>query len=222
MNKVVKDMQQEDVPVENTTENEVKDIRKDKTKEYIYFSEVEHVVEELDIEYKNININFGDNDTIVNELNSESKKQKEALEYDATLGDDAPYNKLVKAEYKKYEVYTYENYISLIVDYFEYTTENLISYSKTKTYVFNKDSGNLINSNELLNTYNLSENDMKDKIRDYIEAEDLLEEGQELDAEATVENLQEYPLFVDKIGRLSISILVKSDQKDYNEIIILS
>ena len=102
----------------NQTVTEIKstDIRTDPTKEYIYYTNVNVVEGELDIEYKDININFEDKEGIQNILNKENP----------------------------------------------------------------------------------------------IKVED------------TINNLSNYELYVDKLGRLVITILVKAEQNDYNDVIVLS
>ena len=55
------------------TEVKDTDIRFDKTKDYIYYSDVNVVEGELDIEYKNININFEDKDGVAAIVNKENE-----------------------------------------------------------------------------------------------------------------------------------------------------
>lgn len=209
-------------PQNNTEEkSEIKDIRLDKTKDYVYFTNYEEKVHELDIIYKDINLNFKDLNNIAKLLNDESKELKETMVYDET-NEDAPYDNLVSAKYKIYTTYSYDNYISIIVDYFSYHYETLVSYLYSKTYVFDKNTGSIVTNDDLLNKYNLTKDDVINKVKNHIADEDVLKNEEELDEEATVAQMTELSLFIDKIGRLSISVLVKSDQKDYNEIIILS
>ena len=47
-------------------------------------------------------------------------------------------------------------------------------------------------------------------------------EEQEIDVDSTMKGINKLNLFVDKVGRLSISVLVKSDQKDYKDVIVLN
>lgn len=198
-----------------------KDIRKDNTKDYIYFTDKETISSELDIEFKSIHINFDDSNNIEDTLNNESLELKKTLVYDEE-NEEAIYNHLVSANYMLYQTYNYDNYISLIVDYYSYDLENLISYVSTKTYVFDKMTGKLLSEEDLLKAYNLTKEDVLNKVKTHILDEDVAKEGEELDADATIESITSLNLFVDKIGRLSMSILVKSDQKDYNEIIVLN
>ena len=82
------------------TEVKDTDIRLDKTKDYIYYSDVNVVEGELDIEYKNININFEDKEgvaAIVNKENEEISNQK-ALEEQL---EREKYKAQVKTEKKK-------------------------------------------------------------------------------------------------------------------------
>ena len=206
---------------EKTTEKkEIKDIRLNKSEDYIYYQNNERVANDVDIEFKDIILNFEDKNNIASTLNNETKEFKSLLKYDETI-DSEEYNKVVTAKYKTYEFYIYEDYISLLINYFSFDRENLVSFLNSKTYVFNKNTGDLITTDELLAKNNLTVETIKEKVMTFVKDKNLLVEGEELDAEGTVNALNEYPLFIDKIGRLSISVLVKSNQKDYNEIIIL-
>ena len=198
-----------------------KDIRLDKSKDYIYYSNVEEVTHELDIEYKEVNLNFNDENKIASFLNEETKELRNTIKYDSSI-EDAPYNNLVSGKYKIYSTYTYDKYISLVVDYYEYKYETLVTYLYTKTYVFNKNTGEVISTEKLLSDFNLTKENVLEKIKKHVTDENIGKVEEELDIEATVSEIKEYALFVDKIGRLSISILVKSNQKDYNEVIILN
>lgn len=218
----------EKITLENKVDNKVikeekesKDIRIDKTKEYIYYTNYERVVDELDIEYKDIVFNFEGHDDIAKSLNEETKTLKESLVYDEEA-EDIAYDKLQRASYKQYEFIIFDDFISLIVRYYNFTKDDLVSFERAKTYVFSKESGKILSEEELLQKYNLSFEDARWKIKTYVSDQNLLKEGEELDADATVINLTELNLFVDKLGKLNATVLVKSDQKDYNDNIRLS
>lgn len=207
--------------IKELSKEENKEIRIDETKDYIYFTDSKREVDELDIDYRTINFNFKGAEAINKKLNEENEKLKETLEYDEDLEDEA-YNKLSYAKYSIYTVYMYDKYISLVVDYYEFDREEIVSYIDTDTYVFNKNTGNIITNDDLLKEFNLNEDDVLDKVKDYVEDQDVLKDEEKLDSEETIKNIDELALYVDKIGRLSVSILVKSDQKDYNDSVILS
>lgn len=213
MHDSIRFVEKESVP--NNPKEEIKDIRLDSTKDYIYFTDYNLVANELDIAYQTINLNFKDYDGVASNLNQESKNFNQNLIYDDN-------NNLISAEYMIYQVYSYDKYISLVVNYYTYDVEDLISYKKSDTYIFNKYDGKQYSESELLNEFNLTKDDALEKIEVHIEDENIAKENEELDVVGTINNIGNMAIYVDKIGRLSISVLVKSDQKDYNEVIVLS
>lgn len=206
--------------VANKTSKKAKDIRIDKNKDYIYFENNETIAHDLDIEYKDVIFNFKNYESIQKQLNDETKEYKDALVIDEEL-EEADFDNVVKATYKTYEYYLYDNYISLVVNYYHFDREDLISYLDSDTYVFDKERGNRYTEDELLAKFNLTKEDVINKITNHITDQNLLTD-EELDADASIEVIDDYAIFVDRSGRLSISIVVKNDQKDYNEVIILS
>ena len=219
-------LMQKSFPKENTTKvanktsKKAKDIRIDKNKDYIYFENSETIAHDLDIEYKDVIFNFKNYESIQKQLNDETKEYKDALVIDEEL-EEADFDNVVKATYKTYEYYLYDNYISLVVNYYHFDREDLISYLDSDTYVFDKETGNRYTEDELLAKFNLTKEEVINKITNHITDQNLLTD-EELDADASIEAIDDYAIFVDRSGRLSISIVVKNDQKDYNEVIILS
>lgn len=203
------------------TEIKKTDIKLDETKDYIYYSDADRIVEELDLEYKNVNINFKDDNNIAKLLNAENASLKETLKYDETI-EDAPYDHLIYAKYMIYEIIYFDNYISLIIKYYSYDNENLVTYLDSKSYVFDKNSGKLISDDDLLSKFNLSKDNVKTKVKNHINDAALIKTDEELDADTSVNLLEDYTLYVDKLGRLAITFIVKSNQKDYNDNVILS
>lgn len=203
------------------TEIKNEDIRKDNTKEYIYFTDYNLVVNELDIEYKTININFEDPNGIENALNKENNEMSKSLVYDEN-NDDAPYDHLTYAKYAKYEVYYFNNYISLVVNEYSYDYESLVKFTGSKTYVFAKDSGKLFSNDELFVLFNINKEDIKGKLTDYLNDQNLVNKDNPIDVDKTIESNPNYQLYVDKLGRLVISILVNAEKNNYNDVIVLS
>ena len=211
-------------------DNTTKDIRINKDEDFIYYTDNERIIEEYEIEYKQIHINFGNYSEIEKDLNDETDNFKNNVKYidenDIEDEEDNPenqlYDNLLSAKYKTYENYVYGKYISLLVNYYNFTRSDFMSYESSKTYVFDKKTGELYNNDTLLAQFSLTKEDVLEKVENAINDLNLVKENEQLDAKATVDNIEQMALFVDKIGRLSISILVKSDQKDYNEVIVLS
>lgn len=203
------------------TEVKDTDIRLDKTKDYIYYSDVNVVEGELDIEYKNININFEDKDGVAAIVNKENEEMSKSPVYDET-NEEANYNHLISAKFAKYEIIHYVDYITLVVNKYSFDYKTIITTLGSDVYVFDKTTGKLYNNDELLSKFSINKDDIKGKIETYLNDKNLVSEENKIDVEKTISNNTKYNLYVDKLGRLVITILVKAEKSDYNDIIVLS
>ena len=203
------------------TEVKDTDIRFDKTKDYIYYSDVNVVEGELDIEYKNININFEDKDGVAAIVNKENEEMSKSLVYDET-NEEANYNHLISAKFAKYEIIHYVDYITLVVNKYSFDYKTIITTLGSDVYVFDETSGKLYNNDELLSKFSINKDDINEKVKTYLNDKNLVSEENKIDVEKTISNNTKYNLYVDKLGRLVISILVKAEKSDYNDIIVLS
>ena len=203
------------------TEVKDTDIRLDKTKDYIYYSDVNVVEGELDIEYKNININFEDKEGVAAIVNKENEEMSKTPVYDET-NEEANYNHLISAKFAKYEIIHYVDYITLVVNKYSFDYKTIITTLGSDVYVFDKTSGKLYNNDELLSKFSINKDDIKGKIETYLNDKNLVSEENKIYVEQTISNNTKYNLYVDKLGRLVISILVKAEKSDYNDIIVLS
>ena len=203
------------------TEVKDTDIRFDKTKDYIYYSDVNVIEGELDIEYKNININFEDKDGVAAIVNKENEEMSKSPVYDET-NEEANYNHLISAKFAKYEIIHYVDYITLVVNKYSFDYKTIITTLGSDVYVFDKTSGKLYNNDELLSKFSINKDDINEKVKTYLNDKNLVSEENKIDVEKTISNNTKYNLYVDKLGRLVISILVKAEKSDYNDIIVLS
>lgn len=203
------------------TEVKDTDIRLDKTKDYIYYSDVNVVEGELDIEYKNININFEDKEGVAAIVNKENEEMSKSPVYDET-NEEANYNHLISAKFAKYEIIHYVDYITLVVNKYSFDYKTIITTLGSDVYVFDKTTGKLYNNDELLSKFSINKDDINGKIETYLNDKNLVSEENKIDVEQTISNNTKYNLYVDKLGRLVISILVKAEKSDYNDIIVLS
>lgn len=203
------------------TEVKDTDIRLDKTKDYIYYSDVNVVEGELDIEYKNININFEDKEGVATIVNKENEEMSKSPVYDET-NEEANYNHLISAKFAKYEIIHYVDYITLVVNKYSFDYKTIITTLGSDVYVFDKTTGKLYNNDELLSKFSINKDDIKGKIETYLNDKNLVSEENKIYVEQTISNNTKYNLYVDKLGRLVISILVKAEKSDYNDIIVLS
>lgn len=203
------------------TEVKDTDIRIDKTKDYIYYSDVNVVEGELDIEYKNININFEDKEGVAAIVNKENEEMSKSPVYDET-NEEANYNHLISAKFAKYEIIHYVDYITLVVNKYSFDYKTIITTLGSDVYVFDKTSGKLYNNDELLSKFSVNKDGIKEKVETYLNDKNLVSEENKIDVEKTISDNTKYNLYVDKLGRLVISILVKAEKSDYNDIIVLS
>lgn len=203
------------------TEVKDTDIRFDKTKDYIYYSDVNVVEGELDIEYKNININFEDKEGVAAIVNKENEEMSKSPVYDET-NEEANYNHLISAKFAKYEIIHYVDYITLVVNKYSFDYKTIITTLGSDVYVFDKTTGKLYNNDELLSKFSINKDDINEKVKTYLNDKNLVSEENKIDVEQTISNNTKYNLYVDKLGRLVISILVKAEKSDYNDIIVLS
>ena len=206
----------------NQTISEEKDtdIRIDETKEYIYFTNLNVIESELDIEYKDIVINFEDKENIQNEINTENKEFSESVKYDES-NEKAIYNHLVSAKFNKFDIFYYSNYISIVKNTYSFDYENLVTFIQSKAYVFDKKTGKLYNNDELLSIFNINKDDIKGVITTYLHDQNLITDNP-INVDETINNISNYELYVDKLGRLVVTILVKAEQSNYNDVIVLS
>lgn len=206
----------------NQTISEEKDtdIRIDKTKEYIYFTNLNVIESELDIEYKDIVINFEDKENIQNVINTENKEFSESVKYDES-NEKAIYNHLVSAKFNKFDIFYYSNYISIVKNTYSFDYENLVTFIQSKAYVFDKKTGKLYNNDELLSIFNINKDDIKGVITTYLNDQNLITDNP-INVDETINNISNYELYVDKLGRLVVTILVKAEQSNYNDVIVLS
>lgn len=203
------------------TEVKDTDIRLDKTKDYIYYSDVNVVEGELDIEYKNININFEDKEGVATIVNKENEEMSKSPVYDET-NEEANYNHLISAKFAKYEIIHYVDYITLVVNKYSFDYKTIITTLGSDVYVFDKTTGKLYNNDELLSKFSINKDDINEKVKTYLNDKNLVSEENKIDVEQTISNNTKYNLYVDKLGRLVITILVKAEKSDYNDIIVLS
>ena len=178
------------------TEVKDTDIRLDKTKDYIYYSDVNVVEGELDIEYKNININFEDKEGVAAIFNKENEEMSKSPVYDET-NEEANYNHLISAKFAKYEIIHYVDYITLVVNKYSFDYKTIITTLGSDVYVFDKTTGKLYNNDELLSKFSVNKDDINEKVKTYLNDKNLVSEENKIDVEQTISNNTKYNLYVD-------------------------
>lgn len=186
-----------------TNNNEKTKINKiDSNKDYIYFVNEEVISEEDELIYKDIVFNFESEDAkeLQSDLNDLMKKKRNSLKKD---NED-----IIEMESIDYEVIESSKYISLMVNEYTYTSEEEKDSDDLKYYVFDLYNGKLLSNEDIMKKTNISENDIKSKIKKYISEDD------NVNIDKTLNN--DYSLSIGKNGKVKINFVVNSSELNYN------
>ncbi len=224
------------------------DLKNNKKEDYIYFEDPLIKSELYGINYQNVKINLDSSSARATEikLNEEMELLKETYKEikDIDLEEDTLKEIIYKesgiyeAKYAKYTRYFYQNYASLLKDNYSFNCFDGEQYLNSNSYVFDTKTGEIITNEELFALYDLNLDKIKEQIKQKLEnkqstitIKETNEDNEEekevevIDINATLNNLdniENYAVFIDKGGFLNISYLVKSVEKDYNDVIIIN
>jgi len=205
--------------------NEIKEHRIDKEKDYIYFTNGETISEGAEIYYQDVVINLKNQKQLTETLEKENRIYKNNIQYlsdtDILSDDIIKYNNdnLYALTFREYKNYSYDKYVSLIVNEYNYSCFDLNTFIGTKSYVFDVTKDKLLSEDEILNLYKLTMDEIKEMVRSrLIETQKIVDEVELIKIDETLENFNNYSLYINEYGRLYISFLVKTTQVDYNEI----
>ena len=222
------------------TEKELKektiiDNKKDESKDLIYFENERKVSNELNITYKDAVINL--NNSQASAINNQIKKENEELfnsvkKISETTNDtenEIKYNtdNIYSATIREYQVFKYDNYISLIISDTQYDCFKGVNDSlNIQSYIFDASTNERISNIDILNKYETSLSTVKDKIKEYLtKMQTSAEENNSIKVEETIDSLNNednYALYIDESGELVIKYIVKSDNLNYNETMVIN
>ncbi len=220
-----------------------KDLKIDNSKDYIYFTNDDIINEEYSISYPTININIDsdiarETEKLLNEeINTNKSSYKEIKvetqedntdkeTKDEEKGEDNTDTESDTSEvnYAKYTRYFSQDYVSLRVDNYSLDASNGEKFLNSKSYIFDTSTGNLLTNEEVFSIYDTNLENLKEKIKTHLENDTIIKESEDekIDINSTLDNLENsYAIFIDNDGNLNISYLVKSNKKDYNDVIII-
>lgn len=122
-----------------------------------------------------------------------------------------------------YQVYTYKEFVTLVVQESLYTCEKGISViQKLHSYTFNVLTGEQIEIANLLNQYDKT---LTDAIQNVRKSLNTLQDESSVQIEETIQNLKEndtYTIYIDQDGNLVMKYIVKTNLVDYNDTIVLN
>lgn len=200
--------------------------KKDKSKDFIYFTDEETISEELNLIYKMPIINLDSEDA--KDSNEEIKTYvmdiKSTLEKENT--ENCP-NSILKTNYLDYAVYTYEEYVTLLIRESNYSCQNgFSSSSKVKAYSFDVLSGKRLSFDALLSKYGTTLTEVLGQIRTNLNHEQtVIEDIPNIKIEETINALKSqetYVIYIDEFGDLILNYVVKTSSLDYNDTITIN
>jgi hypothetical protein len=172
--------------------------------DYIYYSNLETIDEHNSLEYKTININIDSVDA--RELQETLNNNMSAIR-DSLIRDDE--GNVVSCDMISYDYNVTSKYISLNVTTFSYLqNEEQLTKSIVNHYVFDIETGKILNTRDILKKENLTDQEIRVKIRDYIK------DDADVDIDATLNS--EYSLSISKDEKVVINTVVKNANMDYN------
>jgi len=172
--------------------------------DYIYYSNLETIDEHNSLEYKTININIDSVDAkeLQETLNNNMSAIRDSLIRDAE-------GNVVSCDMISYDYNVTSKYISLNVTTFSYLqNEEQLTKSIVNHYVFDIETGKILNTRDILKKENLTDQEIRVKIREYIK------DDTEVDIDATLNS--EYSLSIIKDEKVVINTVVKNANMDYN------
>lgn len=206
--------------------------KKDKDKDFIYFTDEETISENLSIvnKYPIINLNSNDAKSITNEIKEyvdTIKSTLQKLDSVSVTCDYGEFDNIYKTRFLDYGIYSYQEYITLLIRESEYNcVDGISASSKVKSYTFNVLTGERLEFNELLLKYNTTLTNVIEKVRKNLqENQTIIDEIPTIQIEETINALKEQETFViylDEFGDLNINYVVKTSGVDYNDTITIN
>lgn len=228
-------LHQDEKPKEEETEAKKDDHKKDKSKDFIYFENENAVSVEQGVIYKDIviNLDIPEAEKIAKELNEEmavmSKSVKHLDEVTLEEGQELLYDidNIFSADVRNYEIYEYQNYISLVLYDDTYSALGTSGKKRPRAYVFDIKEGKLLSNTDVLNLYGKNTEDVIAAIKTRLESTQQMitkdEQSIELiKIDETVNNIkynENTNLYIDRYGKLITNFVVNTNEVDYNDTI---
>ena len=197
----------------------------DDSQDYFYFTNEETISEAAEIYYKDVVINLNTQLELTKTLEHENEVYKENIKYiskelengNLISKDIVNYDNddLFSLTFRTYNTYESNKYASLVINDFKYSCLDFITFNKTRAYVFDLSNGELLTEEDILAKFNVNIAEIKNEIRKHLIS--IQNEEGTIDIEGTINDLNNYALYINKYNKLCISYLVKTNEVDYNE-----
>ena len=213
---------------------EIKEIRIDDTKEYVYFDNTDDILHEEHIVKEDVIINIEGFESINEELHNELA----ALDSEYVSLDDVTLEEgqtctnesnLYSFPYREYTYNVFGDYISLVISDFTYNCVNGSEIDNIKGYIINKENGETYTNEELLAIFEVTNEEIRTLVEERLHDTQVLDgDVQVIDIEGTINNVVngEYgvtkALSISKTGELELNFIVISNRINYNDTITIS
>ncbi len=204
---------------------EKKNIKIDNSKEYFYFINEDTISDAAEIYYKDVVINLNTQLDLTKTLEHENEVYKENVKYiskelengNLISKDIVNYDNddLFSLMFRTYDTYESNKYASLVINDFNYSCLDFITFNKTKAYVFDISNGKLLTEDDLFDKFNVNMAEIKKAIKNHLTS--IQNEEGTIKIDETVNDLSNYALYINNYNKLCISYLVKTNEVDYNE-----
>ncbi len=186
----------------------------DKTKNIVYYDNIDVISSEAQLEYKDIHINLNSDDARELETKLNNNMNKIRGKY-TKLGDNSNQeiineaDGIAQAEIIDYNTFNSTNYVTIEVNEYEFLASAMTFDNKLTYYCLDKRSGKLLTNQIIMKQENLSADTIRTKIYDHIKDND------EIDIDVTMNN--PYTLYYNEYGKVKANIIVKIGDINYND-----
>ena len=196
------------------------DLRIDDSKDYIYLDNGKEVTHE--IVYEDLVLNIKGLEAINNTLHEELKNMENSITSlpEGIVCEDDVYT----ANTREYQITTYSNYLSVVIYDYNYNCSSGSTPVNIKSFVIDKNTGNIYKESDLLQNFNISEEQINESVNKRLTDTQTLDENEQvIDINGTIEALKNSQyntskaLSVSKNGKLVINFIVKSNKINYND-----
>lgn len=219
-----KDLSSKDSKTTIKKEEEIIDYRIDKDKDYIYFENEEIVSMDPELTYSDVVLNIEGADIINSKLKTEMDSiRKTIVKLDETNKDESKTilydeTEVYSAIERNYIIYKSKNYYSLVINdidfncYTDFLTKSLVSYT------IDIKNGSILTDEEMLKKYNVTEDDIKEKVAARIDETQSADENIEvINKDETLNSLFDNCAFYINGEDLYLTFIVKSNFVNYND-----
>lgn len=186
----------------------------DKTKNIVYYDNVDVISSEAQLEYKDIHINLNSDDA--RELETKLNNNMNKIRGKYTKLEDNSNQEIIneadgiaQAQIIDYNTFNSTNYVTIEVNEYEFLASAMTFDNKLTYYCLDKRSGKLLTNQIIMKQENLSADTIRSKIYDHIKDND------EIDIDVTMNN--PYTLYYNEYGKVKANIIVKIGDINYND-----